>query len=55
MDQAIDYLQRIHGTIIKSAGSKISREARELCRHNIAELGLLDTNWIFLMALCVML
>ena len=40
MVQAIDYLQRIHGIVIKSAGAKTSQDEIELCRRNIRELGL---------------
>lgn len=40
MDQGLDYLQRIHGTVIKSAGADPSQDAMELCRQTIKELGL---------------
>ncbi len=45
MDQGLDYLQRIHSAVIKSAlgGGESSQDAMELCRQTIGELGLPQT------------
>ncbi|KQC16139.1 MAG: MBL fold metallo-hydrolase [Methanosaeta sp. SDB] len=39
MDEGLDYLQRIHGAVIKSAVAS-SQDPMELCRRTIRELGL---------------
>lgn len=40
MNQGLDYLQRIHGAVIKSLGANPSQDRMELCRRTIGNLGL---------------
>jgi len=40
MDRGLDYLQRIHSAVIKSAEASSSQDGMELCKMTIEELGL---------------
>ena len=43
MDQGLDYLQRIHRSVIRAAENKGSDDPMQICRQALKELGLPET------------